>query len=100
MDPVSVFGIATGVIGLVLLCARGCALIEDICKAHGGVQEQMGRIRVQRGVGIDPVILFSFASHWLSMWQILRGDPTHKSIKWDFDWIPTSLEQGLAHPSR
>lgn len=53
MDPVSALGIATGVIGLVPLCASGFAFIEGICQAHGGVQEQMVRIYMQRGVHID-----------------------------------------------
>lgn len=55
MDPVSAFGIATGVIGLLPLCASGYSVIEGICKADGGVQDQMTRIQMQRGVQIHPV---------------------------------------------
>ena len=55
MDPVSAFGIATGVIGLVPLCASGYTFIEGICQAHGGVQDQMIRIRMQRGVWIHRI---------------------------------------------
>ena len=50
MDPVSIFGIATGVVGLLPICASGCTFIVGLCKAHGNVQEQMIRVRMQRGV--------------------------------------------------
>ena len=50
MEAVAAFGVATGIIGLLPLCANGCTFIVEICKAHGGVQEQMERIRMQRGV--------------------------------------------------
>ena len=50
MDPVSAIGIATAVVGLLPLCASGCSFIEGLCKAHGNLQEQMNRIRMQQAV--------------------------------------------------
>lgn len=51
MDPASVIGIATGVVGLLPVCASGCSFIVGLCKAHGNVQEQMIRVSLQRAVG-------------------------------------------------
>ena len=50
MDPATAFGIATGIIGLVPICAKGCIFIEGLCHAQKGVQEQMMRIGAQRAV--------------------------------------------------
>lgn len=50
MDPASILGIVTGVVGLVPLCAGGFDFIAGICKAHEGAQEHMIRIQMQRGV--------------------------------------------------
>ena len=44
------FGIVAGVIGLLPICANGCFFIESICKAHGGVEEHMVRVQLQRRV--------------------------------------------------
>ena len=50
MEAAAAFGVATGIIGLLPLCANGCTFIMGICKASGGVQEQIERLRMQRGV--------------------------------------------------
>ena len=50
MDPATAFGIATAVVGLVPICADGFAFIEGLCSATKGVQDQMIRLRMQRGV--------------------------------------------------
>ena len=50
MDPASAFGIVTGIIGLVPICANGYTFIEGICGAEQGVQKQLGRLLIQRRV--------------------------------------------------
>lgn len=50
MDPVSAFGIAVGIIGLLPICANGYSFIEGICEAHGGVQKQLVKVQMQRRV--------------------------------------------------
>ena len=52
-DPFTAVGLATGIIGLLPICANGFALIEGICKAHGGVATQIIRIRGQKSVSYD-----------------------------------------------
>lgn len=54
MDPVSAFGIAVGIIGLLPICASGCTFIEGICEAHGGVQKQLVKVQMQRRVCQSP----------------------------------------------
>ena len=49
-DPFTAVGLATGIIGLLPICANGFTFIEGICKAHGGVANQIIRIRGQRSV--------------------------------------------------
>ena len=44
------FGIVTGVIGLLPICANGCFFIEKIITAHGRVKEQVIRIQMQQWV--------------------------------------------------
>ena len=51
------FGIASGVLGLVPLCAQGCELVEGICNAHGGVEEQKTRVHMQRIVSSKVIII-------------------------------------------
>ena len=49
-DPFTAVGLATSIIGLLPICANGFTFIEGICKAHGGVANQIIRIRGQRSV--------------------------------------------------
>ena len=48
MDPVSAFGVATGVIGLIPLCAQGFNMIVAGVEAPKAVKESMTKITVQR----------------------------------------------------
>jgi hypothetical protein len=50
MDPVSAFGVATGVIGLVPLCAQGFTMIKDCFEAPENVRQYMTKITLQRVV--------------------------------------------------
>ena len=50
MDPITAFGVATGVIGLVPLCAQGFNMVKDCFRAPEGVQESMTQILLQRAV--------------------------------------------------
>lgn len=49
-DPISAIGLATGIIGLVPICADGFTFIEGICKAQDGLGNQVIRIRGQKAV--------------------------------------------------
>ena len=53
-DPFTAVGLATGIIGLLPICASGFTFIEGICKAHGGVANQVIRIRGHRSVSFHP----------------------------------------------
>ena len=54
VDPFTAVGLATGIIGLLPICANGFTFIEGICKAHGGVANQLIRIRGQKSVSSHP----------------------------------------------
>ena len=54
VDPFTAVGLVTGIIGLLPICANGFTFIEGICKAHGGVANQIIRIRGQRSVSLHP----------------------------------------------
>ena len=55
MEPV---GVALGVIGLLPICADGCAFIAGLCGADRSLQEQVIRIRAQRAVRQLPLKLW------------------------------------------
>ena len=59
MDPTSAIGLATGIIGLVPICANGFTFIEGICNAQGGLGIQAIRIRGQKAVSIHPKMIDS-----------------------------------------
>jgi hypothetical protein len=48
MDPVSAFGVAAAVIGLIPLCAQGFEMITACFKAPGSVKEAMTLVTVQK----------------------------------------------------
>jgi hypothetical protein len=48
MDPVTALGVATGVIGLIPLCAQGFNMIASCFEAPKAVKESMTKITVQR----------------------------------------------------
>jgi hypothetical protein len=48
MDPISAFGIATGVISLIPLCAQGFNMITACFDAPKAVRESMTKITVQK----------------------------------------------------
>ncbi len=52
VDPFTAAGLATSIIGLLPICANGFTFIEGICKAHGGVANQIIRTRGQRSVSL------------------------------------------------
>ena len=66
VDPFTALGLATGIIGLLPICANGFTLIEGICKAHGGVANQIIRIRGQRSVSFHPRMSDS-------VWNLLKN---------------------------
>ena len=77
------FGIITGVIGLLPICANGYFFIEGICKAHKGVEAQMARVQLQRR-DLDA---------WCHVWEIPSTLPDRKT---DFKlqrWIERNPSQ-------
>ncbi|KAL8759096.1 MAG: hypothetical protein Q9184_003721 [Pyrenodesmia sp. 2 TL-2023] len=93
MEPVAAFGIATGVIGLVPLCANGFAFIEGLCKAYGGVQEQMVRIGMQRassGISVNCL----FAQAWGEIWEIPFDDADRRRGDKFRTWFENHPELG------
>ena len=73
-DPISAIGLAAGIIGLVPICADGFTFIEGICKAQGGLGNQVIRIRGQRAVSLDPNISDPAWQMLMYSSQILRGE--------------------------
>jgi hypothetical protein len=53
MDPVSAFGIATGVIGLIPLCAQGFNMITACFEAQHDFRDSMAKITAQEILFID-----------------------------------------------
>ena len=47
-EGAAAFGIVTGVVGLLPLCAQGCSFIENVVKADRHAEEQMIRIQMQQ----------------------------------------------------
>ena len=50
-EGAAVFGLITGVIGLLPLCVKGCNFIENVIESDRQVEEQLVRIQIQKGVG-------------------------------------------------
>lgn len=73
-DPFSAVGLAMGIIGLLPICANGFTFIEGICKAHGGVANQVIRIRGQRSVSLYLKMSDSQGNAHRNLVQILRGE--------------------------
>lgn len=74
VDPVSAFGLATAIIGLVPICADGFTFIEGICKAQGGLGNQVIRIRGQKAVSLHPKMGDYVCQMLMYGSQILRGE--------------------------
>ena len=74
VDPISAFSLATGIIGLVPICADGFTFIEGICKAQGGLGNQVIRIRGQKAVSFHPEMSDSAWQMLMYFSQILRGE--------------------------
>ena len=55
------FGIVTGVVALLPICAKGCAFIGSIVKAHRHAEEQLIRIQMQQWVGVAPSYIYQNA---------------------------------------
>ncbi|KAL8784401.1 MAG: hypothetical protein Q9195_009066 [Heterodermia aff. obscurata] len=86
MDPVSAVGIATGIIGLLPICADGCTFLVGLCRADSAVQEQMIRIRAQRAV----------LRSWGTTWEIpVKFDPEGKKPLKLQKWIEAYPESGM-----
>ena len=66
MDPVTAFGVATAVIGLVPICANGYTFIEGICTAEKGVQKQLKKLLIQRRVSLTRADLIVLLTRLLS----------------------------------
>ena len=63
MDPVSILGIVTGVVGLIPVCIEGFELIEKFFTAERDVRIAMTNIFIQQG---------SFIA-WSRMWDFRKG---------------------------
>src|SRR6266487_1301034 len=64
MDPASILGIVTGVIGLVPVCIQGFELIDKLFTSKRDVRIAMTNIFIQQG---------SFIA-WSRMWDFRKGD--------------------------